>query len=320
MRIGFALLAFALALPAAHAQDTYPSKAVRAVVPTGAGSAPDVLVRVLGQKLSAMWGQPVVVENRPGASGMIGADVVAKAPGDGYTLLMAWDGMMAINPTLHRNMSYSPSRDFAPITAVGRTEFVLVAHPTFRPNTVAELIALAKAQPGKINYASPGAGEAHHIAMEALKSQANIDLVHVPYKGGPAALNDVLAGHVSIAFIGLTPALPHLRSGKLKPIAVLGKQPSRMLPGVPTVTDSLPGYAIEGSWLGFFAPAQTPRDVVRKLNKEINALIATEEVRKFLLEQGIVPMGTTPEAFAQLIRDDTARFREIIERAAIRLD
>jgi tripartite-type tricarboxylate transporter receptor subunit TctC len=310
----------ALIVGLAHGQDQYPSKPVHVIVPTGAGSAPDVLVRTMGQKLLPQWGQAVVVENRPGASGMIGADTVAKAQADGYTLLMAWDGMMSINPILYRKISYSPQQDFVPITAVGRVEFALVAHPSFAASTVLELIAAAKAQPGKINYASPGAGEAHHIAMEALKSQAAIDLVHVAYKGGPAALNDVLAGHVSVAFIGLTPALPHIRAGKLKILAVLGEKRSQLLPDVPTVAESLPGYSVQGSWLGFFAPARTPVDIVLKLNRDINALLSIDEIRKFLFEQGIVPMGTTSDEFAKLVRDDTARFRQIIDRANIRLD
>lgn len=299
---------------------SFPSQPIRIVVPTGAGSAPDVLARHLGQQLSSRLGQSIVVDNRPGAAGMIGADAVAKARPDGHTLLMAWDGMMAINPLVYKRISYAPLKDFAPVAALGRVEFVLVAHPSFAPNSVQELIDLAKSQPGRIDYASPGSGEAHHIAMEALKHRAGIDLVHVPYKGGPAALNDVLAGHVSVAFIGLTPALPHLRSGKLKALAVLGNERSPQLPAVPTVAQSLPGYSIEGSWLALFAPAGSPDPVLDKLNAEIAAITGADGFKSFMREQGMVPLRIGRAGMTQLIRDDTARFREIVDKAGIRVE
>ncbi|MCY1515488.1 hypothetical protein D9M68_500760 [compost metagenome] len=312
-----------VAIPPARGQtlsQSYPTQPIRVIVPTGSGSAPDVVMRSLAQKLSLRLGQPVVVENRPGAAGMIGANTVAKAPRDGYTLLLAWDGVMAINPLLYKEIGYAPLKDFVPVAAVGRVEFVLVAHPTFPANSVRELIELAKARPGRINYASAGTGEVHHIAMEALKSQAGIDLTHIAYKGGPAALNDVLGGHVPIGFIGLTPALAHLRIGKLKALGVLGMERVRQLPTVPTLGETLPGYAIDGSWLALFAPAGTPEVIVRKLGTDLNELIRTDEFSSFLAEQGIAPLQISQQGLSQLVRDDTVRFRKIIEQAHIRLD
>ncbi len=317
------MLAMAIACSAAFAQsdpDQYPQRPITVVVPTGAGSAPDVLVRKIGQELNKTVGQPFVVENRPGAAGMLGANAVARAAPDGYTLLMAWDSMMAINPTLYRHLNYDPQKDFAPITVMGRTEFVLVANPSFAPNTLQEFIDLAKSNPGKINYGSAGVGEVHHIAMEALAAQAGIHLVHVPYGGGPAELTDIVAGHVPVGIIGMAPALPFLKGGQLKALAVLEEHRSPTLPSVPTVAETLPGYSIQGSWLGLFAPAATPEAIVSKLNSNINRLLKEKELADFLLGQGIIPMGMSPAEFRQLIRSDTVRFRDIIEKTGIHIE
>jgi tripartite-type tricarboxylate transporter receptor subunit TctC len=317
-----ALIISCLAITSAMAQSgpAYPSRSVTILVPTGAGSAPDLLARKIGQQLSEKLGQPFVIDNRPGAAGMIGAAAVAKSQPDGHTLLLAWDGMMAINPILYRQISYNVQKDFVPVTTLGRVEFVLVAHPSFAPNSVAEFIATAKASPRKIDYASAGIGEVHHIAMEALAAQAGIQLSHVPYKGGPAALNDILGGHVPIGFIGLTPALPLLKDGKLKALATLGTARSQHLPSVPTVAETLAGFSIQGSWLGLFAPYGTPSATVVRLNEETNKLLKDKVISEFLVSQGIIPMGSSPAEFAQLIQDDTARFREIIEKLGIRIE
>lgn len=319
-RLTSAVLMASIAVFSAAAQSSYPARPVTIIVPTGAGSAPDLLARKIGQRLSDRLAQPFVIDNRPGAAGMIGAAAVAKSPPDGHALLMAWDGMMAINPILYKQISYDVQKDFLPVTTLGRVEFVLVAHPSFAPNSLAELIAAAKANPGKIDYASAGVGEVHHIAMEALAAQAGIRLSHVPYKGGPAALNDILGGHVPIGFIGLTPALPMLKDGKLKAIATLGQQRSRHLPSVATVAETLAGYNIQGSWLGLLAPAGTPDAAVLRLNEEVNRLLQDKDVSDFLISQGIIPMGSSPGEFMQLIRDDTARFRDIIGKANIRIE
>ncbi len=301
-------------------QTSYPTRPITVIVPTGAGSAPDVLVRKAGQELFGTLKQPFVVENRPGAAGMLGANAVARAAPDGYTLLMAWDGMMAINPVLYPKLSYDPQKDFVPVAAMGRTEMALVAHPSFAPNTLQELIGFAKANPGKINYGSAGIGEVHHIAMEAIAYQAGIHLVDVPYAGGPAELTDIVAGHVPIGIIGLTPALPFLRTGKLKALAVLGDKRLPELPKVATVSETLPGFSIQGSWLGIFAPAGTPAGIVEKLNKVINSALSDKSFSDFLLGQGIVPMHMTTAEFRQLVIDDTARFRVIIKKTGIHVE
>lgn len=313
-KLPIALLVLLIAITPSLAQT------VTVVVPTGAGAAPDLLARKLGQDLAPRLGGSFVVENRPGAAGMIGAATVARSSPDGHTLLLAWDGMMAINPSLYRQINYNPQTDFLPIAALGRVEFVLVAHPSFAPNTLAELIAAAKAAPAQINYGSAGVGEVHHIAMEALAAQAGIQLTHVPYKGGPAELNDIMGSHVPFGFIGLTPALPLLKSGKIKAIAVLGQRRSEHLPAVPTVAETLPGYSIEGSWLGLFAPAGTPSEVVQRLNSETNKLIKERQFIDFMVAQGMVPMELNVSQFTELIRSDTARFRDIITKLGIHIN
>jgi tripartite-type tricarboxylate transporter receptor subunit TctC len=269
---------------------------------------------------SVTLGQPLVVENRPGAAGMLGATTVARAAPDGYNLLLAWDGMMAVNPSLYRQINYDPQKDFVPIASLGRVEFVLVAHRSFEPNTVPEFIAAAKVRPGQINYGSAGIGEVHHIAMEVLAAQAGIHLTHVPYKGGPAELNDILGGHVPLGFIGLTPALPLLSGGQIKALGVLGRQRSSHLPSVPTVAETLPDYSIEGSWFGLFAPARMPEQVVRRLKEETSKLLNEKEFSDFMMSQGIVPLALSVPKFTQLIQDDTARFREIIVKLGIRVE
>jgi tripartite-type tricarboxylate transporter receptor subunit TctC len=298
----------------------YPQRPITVIVPTGAGSAPDVLVRKIGQGLAPTLGQPFIVENRPGGNGTLGANAVARAAPDGYTLLLGFDSTMTINPALYPSLSYDPQKDFTPITAMGRTPFVLVANPSFPPNTLQEFIAFAKANPGKINYASAGVGSLHQLSMEDLAARVGIHLVHVPYSGGPAELRDIVGGQVPIGFIGIAPALPLIKSGQLKALAVQGKQRFRDLPAVPTVDETLPGYAIEGSWLGLFAPAGTPDAIVNKLSTQINQLLKDKAIDDFLISEGIVPMGLGPAAFRELIRDDTARYKSIIEKTGIHIE
>lgn len=298
----------------------YPQRPITVIVPTGAGSGPDVLVRKIGQSLARTLGQPFIVENRPGGNGTLGANAVARAAPDGYTLLLGFDSTMTINPTLYRNLSYDPQKDFTPINAMGRTPFVLVANHSFAPNTLQEFIAFAKANPGKINYGSAGVGSLHQLSMEELSSQVGIHLVHVPYSGGPAELRDILAGQVSIGFIGIAPALPLIKSGQLKALAVQGKHRFRDLPAVPTVDETLPDYTIEGSWLGLFAPAGTPDAIVNTLSTQINRLLRDKAIDDFLTSEGIVPMGLGPAAFRELIRHDTARYKSIIKRTGIHIE
>jgi tripartite-type tricarboxylate transporter receptor subunit TctC len=298
----------------------YPQRPITIIVPTGAGSAPDVLMRKIGQGLAPTLGQPLIVENRPGGNGTLGANAVARAAPDGYTLLLGFDSTMTINPTLYPSLSYDPQKDFTPIDAMGRTPFVLVANPSFPPNTLQEFIAFAKANPGKINYGSAGVGSLHQLSMEDLAAQVGTHLVHVPYSGGPAELRDIVGGQVPIGFIGIAPALPLIKNGQLKALAVQGKQRLRDLPTVPTIDETLTGYAVEGSWLGLFAPARTPDAIVDKLSTQINRLLADRATDDFLLSEGIVPMGLGPAAFRTLMRDDTARYKSIIENNGIHIE
>lgn len=315
LRNAWLLLLVLVAFPAG-AQESYPSKPVRVIVPAAPGGAPDVVVRTLSQHLSAKWGQQFVVDNRPGATGAIGVQALMQAPGDGYTLLMGWEGIMAINPLLSTKLRYA-LRDFAPVSLVARVSLILVAHPSFPPDSLRAMIDYAKSRPGAINYGSAGNGQLHHLAMELLKSEAGIDLTHVPYKGGPAALQDVVAGQVPMTFIGLTPAIPLLRAGKLKAFGVTGKERASQVPEVPTVAETLPGYGIDGSWLGFFAPAATPAALVARISSDLNSALADPALRKSLFGLGMTAAGTTPEAFAELIRAETERYRRIIETAKI---
>jgi len=322
-RAASAALVLAMVCSTAFAQSgpaLYPQRPITVIVPTGAGSGPDVLVRKIGQQLMGKLGQPFVVENRPGANGMLGANAVARSAADGYTLLLAWDAMMAINPVLYPRIDYDPQKDFAPISTMGRTPFVLAANPSFAPNTLREFIAFAKANPGKINYASAGAGSVHQMAMEALAAQAGISLVHVPYGGGPAELKDIVGGQVPIGFIGIAPALSFLKNGQLKALAVTGQERYPQLPAIPTVAETLPGYSIDGSWLGLFAPGKTPDAIIGKLSRDINGLLKEKDVLEFLADQGIVPMGLGPAATRRLIRDDAARFKDIIEKTGIHIE
>jgi tripartite-type tricarboxylate transporter receptor subunit TctC len=306
---------------ASLAQTTdYPTRQIMMIVPTGAGSAPDLLARKVGQTLSTTLGRSFVIENRPGASGAVGAAAVARAEPDGYTLLLAWDTIITVNPSLYKKLSYDPQKDLIPVAALGRAEFVLVAHPSFAPNTVSELIAAAKARPGQINYASAGIGEVHHLAMAMLAAQTGIQIVHVPYRGGPAELNDIMAGHVPIGFIGLTPALPLLQSRQIKALATLGDTRSVHLPSTPTVTETLPGYTIEGAWFGLFAPMGTPAAIVDRLNAEVSKLLKDREFTEFLVTQGIVPLPLNRPQFETLIKDDTTRFSDIIKKLDIQIE
>jgi tripartite-type tricarboxylate transporter receptor subunit TctC len=310
------LAAVATPALAQEALSAYPSKPVRVIVPAAPGGAPDVVVRTLSQRVSPKWGQQFVVDNRPGATGAIGVQALLQAPADGYTLLMGWEGIMAINPLLSQKLRYS-LRDFAPISLVARVSLVLVAHPSFPPDSLRAMIEHAKARPGAIPYGSAGNGQLHHLAMELLKSEAGIDLVHVPYKGGPAALQDVVAGQVPMTFIGLTPAIPLIRAGKLKAFGVTGRERAGQLPDVPTVAETLPAYGIDGSWLGFFAPAATAPALVARISADLNAALADPELRKTLFGLGMTAGGTTPEAFAETIRAETERYRRIIDTARI---
>jgi tripartite-type tricarboxylate transporter receptor subunit TctC len=270
--------------------------------------------------MSESMGQRVLVENRPGAGGNIGADVVAKAAPDGYTILMGNVGPNAISPALYANLPYDPIKDFAPITLVSSVPIILVAHPSLGISNTKGLIDLLKSRPGQINYASAGNGSSNHLAMELFKSLADVNLAHVAYKGGTPAMTDLIAGHVQVAFDTLPVALPHIKAGKLKPIAFASAKRSSVLPQVPTLAESgVAGYEAS-SWGGVMAPARTPRDVIEKLNLEVNRALSLPDVRENLAQLGIEAVGTTPEQFAAYIEAEIAKWKRVVKEAGIKFE
>jgi len=305
-----------LAVPAA-AQSDYPARPVRIVVPTAPGGAADTLARTLAQHLSQVSGQQFFIENRPGAGNLLGIETVAKAPADGYTLLMV-ASTITINHVVHRSLPYDVERDFAPITQLVSLPNVLVVHPSLPVASVAELVAAAKREPGKLSYASAGPGSQLQLAMELFKSAAGVDIVHVPYKGAAPALNDVLAGHVSSMVSNVLSAKPHIDAGKLRALAVTSLKRVDALPGVPTMAESgFAGYEVV-NWFGLFAPAGTPAPIVAWLNAGAVRVLATEDMKQRLATEGAEPVGSTSAAFAVFIKDEMARWSAAARTANIR--
>jgi tripartite-type tricarboxylate transporter receptor subunit TctC len=301
----------------AHAQ-TFPAKAVRIITPFTAGSAIDTLARVLGQKMSDAWGQQVVVDNRIGANGIIGTEAAAKAPADGYTLHLGNISTLAINPHLYSKLPYDALRDFAPVTLAATIPVVLVVHPSLPVKSVKELIALAKARPGQINYASGGTGSAQHLPMEMLRVEAGIDVTHVPYKGLGPAFNDVLGGQVPMMWTGVSNVVQYVEKGRLRVLAIGGTKRSTVLPDVPPMAEAgVPGFDF-AAWTGYLAPAGTPRDVIAKLHADIVRTVNAPEVREKMTTLGFELVGNTPEEFAALIRNDIARFGKLVKAAGIK--
>jgi tripartite-type tricarboxylate transporter receptor subunit TctC len=311
------LLAAALAVAAsgAYAQ-AYPSKPIRWIVPFPPGGSTDLLARVVGQKLTEAWGQQVIVENKGGAGGTLGAAEVARAPADGYTLLMG-----AIHHTIatsvYPKLPYDFQRDFAPITVVAIVPNVLVVNPSVPANSTKELIAYAKANPGKLSYGSAGMGTAHHLIGEQFNLQAGVNILHVPYKGSAPAVADLIGGQVQLMYDTVASCLPHIKSGKLRPLAVATAKRSAALPDVPTIAESaLPGFEVT-TWFGALAPAKTPNEIVVKLNAEIVKILAMPDVRKRLLEAGAEPVGNSPGEMAAQIKRETEGFAKIVKQAKI---
>jgi tripartite-type tricarboxylate transporter receptor subunit TctC len=299
-----------------HAQ-TYPSRSLRIVVPFAPGGSTDIFARLIGERLAAALGQPVVIDNRPGAGGNIGAELVAKSPPDGYTLLMATTGVMAINNSLYRNLNYDAAKDLEPVSYIASITNVLIVPADSPLKSVGDLIAAAKAAPGKLTFASSGAGSSTHMSAELFKSMAGIDLLHVPYKGSGQALPDLITGRVSMMFENMPGAVSYIQSGKLNVLAVTGQKRTPALPDVKTVAESgVAGYE-SLSWSGIAVPSGTPRDVIARLNREINAILAAPEMRQKLTEQGAEAMGGTPEAFAEHIRRERDKWSRVVRDAAI---
>lgn len=296
----------------------YPNRPIRLVVPNPPGGTTDVLARVLAEELGPRLGQAVVVENRAGASGTIGSDAVAKAAPDGYMLVMGHAASHATSPSMYPNLPYHPIRDFAPVTLVANVTNALVVHPDVPAKSVKELIALAKSRPGKLVFGSGGTGAITHLAGEIFEQTANVDLLHVPYKGSSPAMADLLGGHISIMFENLPGAVAHIRSGKLRGLAVLSPTRSKAVPDLPTIAEAgLPG-AEAVSWFGLFTTAGTPREVVEKLNQEIVAVIRKPEVQARMADVGAEPVGGTPEEFRRLVQSEIEKWAKVIEAANVK--
>ncbi len=307
-----------MAAGAASAQ-SYPVRPVRVVTPFTAGSAADSLARVLGQKLSDAWGRQMVIDNRTGANTIIGSEAVAKSPPDGYTLLLN-NVTLAINPALYSKIPYDVLKDFAPISLTAAILVALVVHPSLPVKSVRELIALAKAHPGQINYASGGNGSAQHLPMEMLRLATGINLVHVPYKGLGPAFSDLLGGHMPVMFAGVSNVVPYLETGRLRVLAIGSVKRSPALPDVPTVAEAgVPGFEFD-AWIGYLAPAGTPKDVIVKLHADITRALGAPGVPEKLTALGFNIVGGPPEQFAALIRNDIARFGKLIREAGIRVE
>ena len=311
---------FLLLASAAQAQP-YPQRSVRIIVPYPPGSGTDIVARLLGQRIGESWGQPIVVDNRPGAGAIVGVDAVAKSAPDGYTLGIADTGPLAINPALYPKLPYDPIRDFAPVVEVAKLPFMLVAHPSLKVASVAELIAEAKRRPGQINYASVGNGSAVHLATELFKKRAGIDIVHIPYKGSAPALTDVLAGTTPLMFVNLLSGLPHVKSGRLLALGVGTAERLRALPDVPPIGQAgLTGYKFE-AWFGIIAPAGTPAPILERLNSEFRRVLALPDVRDRLLnEGGMEPVGGTAAQFAALIAAEKDQWGRLVRETGARVD
>jgi tripartite-type tricarboxylate transporter receptor subunit TctC len=302
----------------AQAQEPYPSKPVKIIVPFAAGGVADLLPRIVGEKLTQKWKQPVIVENKVGASGNIGMAEGARAAPDGYTLVLAPTGNLTVNPTLFPKLPFDTHADFTPVTLLAQSPNVLVVHPSVPAKTFKELIAYAKANPDKLNFASPGTGSGAHLAGELLNVEAGIKAQHVAYKGLAPAVNDLLGGNVQMMFAGVSTVLQHVRTGKLVAIAIASPKRNSQLPDVPTVAESgLPGFDVT-SWYGIVARAGTPPDIVRKLNHDMVEAVQMEDVKAKLAGLGLEPVGNTPEEFAALIKADSAKWSDVIRRAGIK--
>jgi len=320
-RAGLGLLFWlltAIAMTDAGIAADYPSKPVRLVVPFPPGGTLDILARGLAPELATHLGQQIVIENRPGANGVIGYDLVARAPADGYTLLIGGGSGIAVHPALLPKLPYDPVRAFAPVSMLASFPSVLIANLSFPASSVPELIALAKATPGKLSYGSPGTGNINHLVGESFKSLAGVDLVHVPYKGAALVITDVIAGHVPIGFVLLPGALPQVRAGKLKALAVTTNQRVAAAPNLPTMAEAgIPGLDLV-DWAGILVPAGTPNEVISRLNQDISKVVRSTEVRQRWIDQGLEPRATTSDELAAAIKSDVDKWGKIVRDTGIR--
>ena len=317
LRAAAAIATSFLLSPAVLAQ-SYPARAVTIVVPFPPGGGTDTGTRIIATKLAAKWGQPVIVENKAGAAGILGAEYVSKAKPDGYTLMMGNIGTQSINPTLYgKKLTYDADQAFTPVTLVAELPSVMLAGPAVSAKTAGDVIALAKASPGKLTYSSSGPGGSMHLAGALFEKASQTDLLHVPYKGGGPAIADLIAGHVDISFATILESSGHIKSGRLRALAVTSDKRYPTLPDVPTLAESgLRGFNT-GSWIGIVAPAGTPRDIIDKVARDVREVVTSAEVRDQLIAQGATPVGSTPAEFATLIDNDRKRYTQIIKERNI---
>lgn len=321
--LGIAMLAgaavFPMATPASAQAPTYPDKPIRIVVPFPVGGIADTIGREIGKRFTEAWGQPVVIDNRTGAGGNIGAEIVAKAPPDGYTLVMGNIGTHAVNVSLLPTMPFDTIKDFTPIIHVLNAEGLLVVNPSIKATTVPELIALARSQPGKLSYGSAGVGTTSHLAGELFKSMTKVDIVHVPYKGNVPAITDLLGGQTAMIFATMPTVLPHVRAEKLRALAVLGTARSPALPDVPTVAESVPGFEVS-NWIGLFGPAGMPPAIVARLNAEVQKIMRSPEMQKRLETEGANFIPMSPEQFVTFQKSEITKWATTIKDANIKVD
>jgi tripartite-type tricarboxylate transporter receptor subunit TctC len=318
--VRFFTLFFLLLAASATFGQNYPSRPIKVVVPYAAGGLPDTIARLIGVKIGASLGQQLVVENRGGAGGIVGTAEVAKSPPDGYTLLVADVGQIAINPHVFSRLPYEPLKDLAPVSLVGTSALYLVAHPSVRANNFRELVTLARAEPGKLNYGSSGTGSIHHLATEALKAALGLDMVHVPYKGTGQSVPALLGGQVALLYAALPSIEPYVKAGKVKILAVSTSQRSPQTPDVPTVAEmGVPGYEFVAE-IGVLAPAGTPADIVALLSKEISKAVKQPDLAQRFAQLGIDPVGSTPEAYAAINRADYEKFARVVKISGVKID
>ena len=307
-------------LPLLAAAQAYPNKPIRVIVAVPAGGTPDVVMRMVAPGLSNLLGQQLVVDNRGGAGGLIGAELAAKAPPDGYTLFWSAPGPLTIQPLLHKQTAYDPLSDFAPVSLVSIGPYLLLTHPSVPVKTVKELIALAKAQPGKLNYSSAGNGSTNHLATELFKNMAGVNITHVPYKGGPQALTDAIGGHVDLTFNSIPPAAPHVKAGRLRLLGISSAKRSPLLPEVPTVSEAgVPGYEWI-TWFGLLAPARTPKPIVARLNAALVEVVRTPEIKSQFEVLGYITVGSSPEEFATFIRAEAQSHAKAAKLSGVKVD
>jgi len=314
------VVAIGLALGAVDAlAQTYPTKPIRIIVPFPPVGAADLLTRTIGQKLTEAWGQQIIVENRPGVGGNLGVELAAKAPPDGYTAVMAAVTTNAIGMSTYAKLGYHLERDLAPVALAGNVPHILVAHPTLPARNVKEIIALGKARPGEIIFASQGPGTLSHLEQEMLKQMGGFTALHVPYKGSAPGLADLIPGNVQLFFDSIPSALPHVKTGRIRAIGVASSQRSPALPEVPAINESLKGFEAD-SWFGLMMPAGTPREIIMKVNAEVLKILATQEVKDRLLAQGGVAVGGTPEQLAERIKADIAKWGKVARTAGVKIE